>query len=79
MRRLILSWLYKHNGAVAGVFGLCLIIGASMHAMHGQIEQAQSCQAKTGLTKASSRQAPPCKPTHQTPSFDLLGLFFSRS
>lgn len=79
MRRFILSWLYKHNGAVAGLFGLCLIIGASLHAMHGQFEDAAACQTKSTVSQQSKQSYSPCNPTHQTPSFDLLGLFFSRS
>jgi len=60
------AFLHKHNGALASLCALLLIIGASVHAMHSRFEHARQCQAaQTCQTQAPQR------------GIDLLGLLFS--
>lgn len=101
--RLLLSFLTKYNGGLAGFCILMLVVGASFHVMHGQFEadqraqlqsqsqsQSQSQREATSQTQlqaiSESTEAaalpscahPPCHIPHQTESFNLLRLFFSR-
>ena len=91
MRRLLLAFILKNNGAFAGLCIFFLVVGASFHVMHGKFEQAQQCQTTiaANLSQPSSSkplgkvtsQPASCQTlaSRQTSSFSLLAFFFSRT
>lgn len=85
MRRFIFAWLYKYNGMLAGLLGLCLIVGMSLHVMSAQFDQAQRCQSEHGAvqlsdkaTQVSDKKAGSCRVRHQVPGFSMLDFVFNR-
>lgn len=95
MKRLLLSILLKHNGALAGLCVFFLVLGTSFYVMHGKFELATQCEAAQSesmlVSKPLSNQKLPqhsksaapvvCQAlaSRQTSTFNLFELFFSRS